>query len=129
MDAMVWDPSRIAPATWPDALAFYRGIEARNDEFRPLRELVEHVIAGSHAQSLVCATSGTSLLVLPTARRDSAGAPDWLRKAVRFDVDLAGTTRLIPHDPRAAKAATFATDGAGLARVFDRFVEREKWVD
>jgi hypothetical protein len=129
MVAMVWDPSRIAPATWPSALAFYRGIERRNDEFRPLRELVEHVMASPRAQSLVCATSGTALLVLPASPGDAADKPDWARKALRLDVDLSGTTRLIPHDPRAAKAATFATDGGGLARAFDRFVEREKWVD
>jgi hypothetical protein len=126
---MVWNPSRIAPATWASALAFYRGIEARNDEFRPLRELVEHVIAGPRAEALACATSGTSLLVLPGARGGAPEALDWVHKAVRFDVDLGGRTRLIPHDLRAAKAATFAEDGASLARAFDRFVEKEMWLD
>ena len=120
---MVWDPSRITPATWSGALAFYRQVETRNDEFRPVRQLVEHVIGRPYAPSLACATSGTALLVVPAG----PSAPDWVHRAVRVDVDLSGTIRLIPHDPRAAKAATFATDGDSLARAFERFLEKEKW--
>jgi hypothetical protein len=125
---MVWDPSRIAHVTWPRALAFCLHLEERNEDYRPLRQLVEHVIGSSYAGSLACATSGTSLLVVPTSRLAGSEEPDWARSAVRIDVDLGGTARLMPQDPRAARAATFANDGPGLAKAFERFLESEKWL-
>ena len=125
----VWDSSRIDPASWPSALVFYRQLEARNEDFRLLRELIEHVNGRPYAASLACATSGTALLVLPRSRLDANAKAAWVDEAVRVDVDLGGTTRLIPHDPRAASTATFATDGRVLARAFERFLEKEKWFE
>ena len=34
---MVWDPARITPQPWQSVLAFYRYVEERNHDFRPLR--------------------------------------------------------------------------------------------
>ncbi len=97
---MVWDPSRILPATWPGALEFYRHIEDRNHDFGALRQLVEHVGAQAYATSIFCATSGTSLLVAPAA--------GWrMGHGTRFEIDLDGSLsggiRFVHTDPTVAE--------------------------
>ena len=78
---MVWDAARITPSSWANILEYYRYVEERNDDFRPLGHLVEHVAAQPYAATLAGATSGTALLVAPHAQAD------WTHDAVRIDVD------------------------------------------
>jgi hypothetical protein len=118
---MVWDPSRIAPATWPSALALYRHIEDRNDDFRPLRQLVEHVSSRAYAASIFCATSGTSLLVAPRAD------VEWARESLRIDVDLSGAIRFVHLDPQLPKPQTSTCEGPTIVGAFERFLARSRW--
>jgi hypothetical protein len=120
---MVWDPSRITPATWPNVLAFYRHIEERNDDFRPLGELVEHLMTQPYASALYGATSGTSMLV---ARRPDG---DWARDALRVDVDLAGSIRFVHYDPTATKPRSIPNEDVPAVRTFEAFLRRAGWID
>jgi hypothetical protein len=118
---MVWDPSRIAPATWPGAIEFYRHIEDRNHDFGALRQLAEHVAAQAYASSLHCATSGTSLLV---ARRPDG---EWATDSVRIDLDLSGAIRFVHVDPRLPKSRIFTCESPSIVASFERFLALAKW--
>jgi hypothetical protein len=114
---MVWDPKRIARASWAEAAAFYRNLEDRNAEFEPLRALVEHVGAQPWIASLGAATSGTALLVAP---RDTV---DWGASCLRVDVGLGGHVQLVP----AGRPSLSPADGL-LAKTFERIVREAGWV-
>jgi hypothetical protein len=120
---MVWDPSRIAPASWPGAVEFYRHIEDRNHDFGALRQLVEHVASQPYASSIHCATSGTSLLV---ARRPDGA---WASDSLRIDLDLSGAIRFVHTDPRRPKPLIFACEGPAVVGAFERFLGRARWAE
>jgi hypothetical protein len=119
---MVWDPNRITPAPWAAVLAAYRRIEERNDDFRPLTRLVEHVLAAPYAPSIFAATSGTALLV---ARQEDA---DWALDALRIDVDLSGSVRFVLPKKRAPRAPTYSDDGAKIVPAFESFLRDAGWI-
>jgi hypothetical protein len=121
---MVWDPKRITPKDWADVVGFYRHFEDRNDDFRPLRALAEHIAAQPYAASLSAAVSGTALLV---TRR--AGA-DWAQDSLRIDVGLSGSIRFVVHRRGAAKPTTLETESQtvpALVAAFDRFLAKDDW--
>src|SRR5271169_4058744 len=97
---MVWDPARITPKPWQGVLEFYRYVEERDDDFRPLRRLVEHVVSRPYAASIAAATSGTALLVAPRVQ------VDWALEAMRIDVDLSGSIRFTSPRRGLARAPT-----------------------
>jgi hypothetical protein len=118
---MVWDPARILPQDWGSALAFYRRLEARNDDFRPLRQLVEHAVAQRYAPSLAVATSGTALLV-------ANDAPDWAVDALRVDAHFSGAIRFtFPATPPGGRK-TLDCDAAKVVAMFERFLRSAAWV-
>jgi hypothetical protein len=121
---MVWDPKRIEPRSWADIVAFYRHIEDRNDDFRPLRALTEHIAAQAYAPSLLAAVSGTALLV---TRRPGA---EWTRDSLRIDVDLSGSIRFVVHPRGVAKPTSFETENptaSALVDAFERIVTKADW--
>lgn len=119
---MVWDPKRITPKSWADIAAFYRHIEDRNDDFRPLRALAEHVATQAYAASLFAAVSGTALLV---TRR--AGA-DWAHDSLRIDVGLSASIRLVVQARGAAKATTLESQTVpALIAAFEGLVAKADW--
>ena|SRR5437868_1634355 len=121
---MVWDPKRIEPRAWADVVAFYRSIEDRNDDFRPLRALAEHVAAQAYAPSLFAAVSGTALLV---TRREGA---DWAKDSLRVDVGLSASIRFVVHPRGAAKPTTLETENQtvpALIAVFERLLAKADW--
>jgi hypothetical protein len=119
---MVWDPARITPNSWANVLLFYRHLEERNDDFRPLGHLVEHVASRPYASSIVAATSGTALLVARNAQAD------WTHEAVRIDVDLSGAIRFALPEKRLVKATTFQCDGKKIVGTFESFLRKAAWV-
>jgi hypothetical protein len=121
---MVWDPKQITPKAWPEVVAFYRRIEDRNDDFRPLRVLAEHVATQAYAASLSVAVSGTSLLV---ARR--AGA-DWVQDSLRIDVGLSTSIRLIVRHGGAARPTTLEIESPTvpvLVAAFEGILAKADW--
>jgi hypothetical protein len=121
---MVWDPKRITPKGWADVVAFYRHIEDRNDDFRPLRALAEHVAKQAYAASLSAAVSGTALLV---TRR--AGA-DWAQDSLRIDVGLSGSIRLVVQRRGAAKPTIVETESQtvpALVAAFEGILAKTDW--
>lgn len=120
--AMVWDPTRIAPKPWPIVLELYRHLEDRNDDFRPLRRLVEHVASSPYASSIFAASSGTALLV---AREAEA---DWTHDALRVDVGLSGSIRFSLPPGRAGKPVTFECEGEKIIEAFERRLRDAGWV-
>jgi hypothetical protein len=121
---MVWDPKRIKPQSWADVVAFYQHIEDRNDDFRPLRALAEHVAAQPYAASLSAAVSGTSLLV---TRR--AGA-DWARDSLRIDVGLSASIRFVVPRRGAARPTTLETENPTIPAVvatFEKILAKADW--
>jgi hypothetical protein len=119
---MVWDPARITPKPWGAIAHGYRHIEDRNHDFQPLRRLAEHVASARYAPSLFGATSGTALLV---ARAADA---DWTRDALRVDVGLGGSIRLVRPQKDQAKSATSECDGEKIVEAFEAFLREAGWV-
>ena len=117
---MVWDPSRITPRPWANLIAFYRDIEDRNLEFRPIRILAEHVAARS-PRALFGASSGTALLV---ARREGA---DWAREGVRVDVGLDGRIRFVMAAPAPAKPRVSTSEASAIVNAFEELVHKAGW--
>ncbi len=118
---MVWDPARVTPQPWEGILAFYRHVEERNDDFRPMRQLVEHVAGQPYAASIVGATSGTALLVAPRAEAD------WLHEALRVDVDLGGSIRFTLPAPPPARPSSFECDG-DIVSAFESRLRKARWL-
>jgi uncharacterized protein (DUF2236 family) len=112
---MVWDPKRIKPRSWAEVIAFYRDLEDRNDDFRPLRALVEHIAAQRYASSLSAAISGTALLITR-----SAGA-DWARDGLRIDVSLSGSIRFVAPPRGDARSTTLETENPTLGALVATF--------
>jgi hypothetical protein len=125
---MVWEATRVAAKSWAEVVAFYRGLEDRNDDFRPLRELAEHVAAQGYAASIVAATSGTALLVA-AASGGPVGVRQPATEALRVDVDLSGSVRLfVPAGvQRNSRAATLVVDGVVIGS-FERFLGDAMWI-
>jgi hypothetical protein len=124
---MVWDPKKITRRSWAEVGAFYRGLEDRNTDFQPLRELAEHAAAQPYAPSLGAATSGTALLVAPLVvltREDAA------IESLRIDVDLSGAVQLVvPASQRGAARSSTTVPPAKLVAAFERFLGDAGWVD
>jgi hypothetical protein len=121
---MVWDPKRIEPRSWAEVIAFYRHVEDRNDDFRPVRALVEHIAAQGYASSLSTAMSGTSLLI-----KRSAGA-DWARDGLRIDVGLSASIRFVVQRHGDAKPTTLENDDPtilALVATFERILADADW--
>jgi hypothetical protein len=121
---MVWDPKRIRPQSWAEVIAFYRHIEDRNDDFRPLRALVEHIAAQGYASSLFTAVSGTALLITRSA------AADWARDGLRIDVGLSASVRFVVQRRGDAKPTTLETENPtvpALVTTFERILEQVDW--
>jgi hypothetical protein len=119
---MVWDAARITPSSWANILEYYRYVEERNDDFRPLGHLVEYVAAQPYAATLAGATSGTALLVAPHAQAD------WTHDAVRIDVDLSGSIRLSPPRKGSLRPAIIACEGPRIVGVFETFLRKARWI-
>jgi hypothetical protein len=119
---MVWDSARITPQPWPSVLAFYRYVEERNDDFRPLLRLVEHVASAPYAASIAGATSGTALLVAQHAEAD------WLHEALRVDVDLSGSIRFTLPAAPLVRPATFACEG-DVVTAFESHLRKARWIE
>jgi hypothetical protein len=119
---MVWDPTRITAKPWPLALQLYRHLEDRNDDFRPLRRLVEHAASAPYGSSIFAATSGTALLV---AREADA---NWTRDALRIDVGLSGSIRFVLPQERPGKSATFECEGEDVIEAFESRLRDAGWV-
>jgi hypothetical protein len=111
---MVWDPARIVPRPWEDVVEFYRPLAERNDDFRPLLRLVEHVASRPYARSIFAATSGTALLVAREA------AVDWAADALRIDIGLSGAIRFARPGKRPAKPTTFECEAEKIVETFER---------
>ena len=120
---MVWDPARVTPKVWESVLEFYRHLEERNDDFRPLCHLVGHVAGQAYAPSIAAATSGTALLVAPRAQAD------WAHEAIRIDVDLAGSIRFTLPSERLVKPATFECESAKIVGTFESFLRKSGWIE
>jgi len=120
---MVWDAARITPESWASIRQFYRHVEERNADFRPLLRLVEHVIAQAYAASVASARSGTALLVAQGAE------PDWIQDAIRVDVALSGSIRFNFPRKGLAKVAIHECDGAGIVSAFESILRKAKWID
>jgi hypothetical protein len=119
---MVFDPARISPQrTWSDVTAFYRHIEERNDDFRPLRALAERIASQPYADRIFAATSGTALFVAP--RPDAA----WADEALRIDVDLGGSIRFVFRGRPPAKPESFSAETPTIVGAFERFLDRAGW--
>lgn len=121
---MVWDPKRIEPRSWAEIVAFYRYLEDRNDDFRPLRTLTEHIAAQAYAASLSAAVSGTALLV---TRREDA---QWTQESLRIDVSLSGSIRFVVHHQGAAKPTALETENPNvpaLVAAFEGIVTKADW--
>lgn len=121
---MVWDPRRIEPRSWADVVAFYRYLEDRNDDFRPLRTLAEHIATQAYAASLSAAVSGTALLV---TRGQHA---EWTKESLRIDVGLSASIRFVVHHHGAAKPAAFETENPtvpALIAAFEGIVTKADW--
>jgi hypothetical protein len=119
---VVWDPARITPKAWESVLELYRYLEERNDDFRPIRRLVEHVAAQPYAHSIASATSGTALLVAARAQ------VEWARDAIRVDVDLAGSVRFTVPGERLNRPATFQCDSANIVGTFESLLLKARWI-
>ena len=120
---MVWDPARITPRPWPGVIEFYRRIEDRNAEFRPMRLLAEHVASQPYAGSIFGATSGTALLV--TAH---AGA-DWMKHGVRIDLDLVGTICFVLQEHRGARPhVILRSETDNVVASFEGFLRKARWL-
>ena len=119
---MVYDPRQILARTWADVLEVYRALGERNEDFRPLRRLVEHILSAGHSRVLFSATSMTSLLVARHADTE------WATDSLRVDVDLSGAIRFTLHDPKLPRPTTFTCQAANIVRVFDGFVRKARWV-
>ncbi len=118
---MVWDPARITPQPWPSVSAFYRYIEDRNKDFGPLLRLVDHVASRPYAASIAAATSGTALLVAPL------GETDWVRRALRVDVDLGGSIRFTLPSATDARPASFECEG-DIVVAFEARLRKWGWL-
>ena len=121
---VVWDPKRITPKGWADVVAFYRRIEDRNDDFRPLRALAEHVAAQAYAASVCAAVSGTSLLVM---RRPGG---DWAQDSLRIDVGLSASIRFVVQRRGAARPTTREIESPTvptLVAAFERALAKGDW--
>ncbi len=119
---MVWDPSRVAPKSWGSVLGFFHGLAERNDDFRPMVQLVEYVSSQTYAASISAATSGTALLV---AREAEA---DWALDALRVDVGLSGSIRFTLSRRCLVKPTTFECEGKTIVQAFERFLHNAKWI-
>ncbi|HEX3770365.1 MAG TPA: hypothetical protein VHV30_05855 [Polyangiaceae bacterium] len=121
---MVWDPKRITPKSWAEVVAFYRHLEDRNDDFRPLRALAERIAEPSYGASLFPAVSGTALLITR-----HAGA-DWAQDGLRIDVGLSASLRFVVPRPGAAKPTTLETDNLtlpALVATFEGLLAQPDW--
>ena len=119
---MVWDAARITPEPWPGIVAFYRHVEERNADFRPLLHLVEHVLGQTYSAAIASARSGTALLVAPGAQ------PDWVHDAIRVDVSLSGSIRFTFPRKGLAKLSTYECDGEGVVGAFESILRKAKWI-
>jgi hypothetical protein len=113
---MVWDPARIVPRPWAGVVEFYLQIAERNDDFRPLLRLVEHVASQPYARSIFAATSGTALLV---ARQE---AVDWAADALRIDIDLSGAIRFARPAKGLGKPTTFECEAGKIVETLERYL-------
>jgi hypothetical protein len=119
---MVWDPTRITPKPWAGMLEFYRHIEERNDDFRPLGRLALHIASQAYAASIAGATSGTALLVARSADAD------WVHEAMRIDVSLAGSIRFTLPGTRLARPMAVECEGDKIVGVFESLLRKAKWL-
>jgi hypothetical protein len=113
---MVWDPARIVPRPWEDVVELYRRLAERNEDFRPLLRLVEHVASQPYARSIFAATSGTALFVARQA------AVDWAADALRIDIDLSGAIRFALPEKRLVKPTTFECEAERLVDALERYL-------
>jgi hypothetical protein len=113
---MVWDPARIVPRPWEDVVQLYFQMAERNDDFRPLLRLVEHVSSRPYARSIFAATSGTALLVARQA------AVDWAGEALRIDIDLGGAVRFTRPGKGLAKPTTFECEAGKIVEALERYL-------
>jgi hypothetical protein len=112
---MVWDPARITPRPWGGVVEFYRHLEDRNADFRPMRLLAERLASRAEGLPLAfAATSGTALLVV------ARSGADWVRDGLRIDVDLAGGIRFF--EPGSNKPRVFGSEIEPLASAVEAFV-------
>ena len=119
---MVWDPSRVTPKPWASVRGFFHRLAERNDDFRPMLHLVEHIASQGYAASMSAATSGTALLVA----RQAEG--DWTLDALRVDVGLSASIRFtLPREHR-VKPTTFECEGKTIVQAFERFLHSAKWI-
>jgi len=120
---MVWEPSQIAPKSWAEVVTFYEGIEDRNHDFVPLRQLGQHVAGQGYATSIAAATSGTALLVAPVGARGIVGTTEWAAGALRVDIDLSGSVRFaVPAGgQRSPRVVTLVHNTAAIA-TFERLL-------
>jgi hypothetical protein len=124
---MVWDPRKITPRSWPEVAVFYRGIEDRNTDFQPLRELAEHVAAQAYASSIGAGTSGTALLVGPVAL---VTGEDAAARSLRIDLALSGAITLVtPANSGRASSSSTSIAPPRLVDAFERFLRDAGWID
>lgn len=106
---------------------FYRGIEDRNTDFQPLRELAEHVAAQAYASSIGAGTSGTALLVGPRA---VIAGEDAAAMSLRIDLALSGSITLAaPPNPRRASSSSTSIAPPRLVDAFECFLRDAGWID
>jgi hypothetical protein len=113
---MVWDRARIVPRPWEDVVELYGQLAERNEDFRPLLRLVEHVASQPYARSIFAATSGTALLVARQA------AVDWAADALRIDIDLGGAIRFTRPGKRLVKPTTFECEAEKIVESLERYL-------
>ena len=115
---MVWDPARITTKSWANVVELYRHLSDRNEDFRPMRELVEHVASTAYEPPVFAATSGTALLVA----RDAYA--NWNDDALRIDVDLGGSIRFVLPRKGHGPPASFECDGRRIIQTFESHLPR-----
>ncbi len=118
--AVVWNPAQIEPRTWDAVIDFYRQLAERNEDFRPMHALAQHIASVPRASDLSGATSGTALLVAPHG-------VDWASGALRIDVDFAGTIRFVRQRRPPARPSVTRHSTPFLIAAFDAFVRRSEW--
>ncbi len=109
---------------WERTLLFYRDLEEKNEFFRPMRRLVEHVASPPYAALIFSTTSMHALLVAQHAEIELGH--DVLR--VERDPYDKGVQFTFQEQPFAEPAKWECSEGE-IVGTFEGFLRKAKWVD
>lgn len=107
---------------WDKVLVFYRGLERRSERFRPMRRLVEHVVAQPYSALLFCTTSMHALLVAQHAEME------WGHDVLRIECAETDVVRFTFQEQEFVKPATWQCPDGEIISTFEGFLRTSKWV-